>query len=69
MNKTRIEQVIESNDNIDNMIERAQQQRGGSLSTEELNTLTLTSINKQLADISITLAMICDALIKVKESD
>ncbi len=68
MNKTRIEQVIESNDNIDNMIERAQQQRGGSLSTEELNMLTLTSINKQLADISITLAMICDALIKVKES-
>lgn len=69
MNKARIEQVIESNGNIDNMIERAQQQRGGSLSTEELNTLTLTSINKQLADISITLAMICDTLIKVKESD
>ena len=67
MDKTRMDQVIESNKNIDNMIERAQQQRGGSLSTEELNTLTLTSINKQLVDISITLAIICDILNKKED--
>lgn len=67
MDKTRMDQVIESNKNIDDMIERAQQQRGGSLNTEELNTLTLTSINKQLVDISITLAIICDILNKKED--
>lgn len=65
---SRAEQVIKENKKLDNLVEDIKRLCGGNLSHDDLNMLVVTSINKQLVDISITMALIYDLLNK-KEVD
>ncbi len=62
---SRTEQVINENKEIDNLVKEIKEL--GNISNDVLNTLSLTSINKQLVDISTTMAMIYDLLNKEGE--
>ena len=61
---SRTEQVLEENKKLDDLIREIRELNGDILSNDNLKTLTLSSINKQLVDISITMAMIYDLLNK-----
>jgi hypothetical protein len=61
---SRAEQVLEENKKLDDLIREIRDLNGDILSNDNLKTLTLSSINKQLVDISITMAMIYDLLNK-----
>jgi hypothetical protein len=61
---SRAKQVLEENKKIDNLINDVGKLYGDNLSHDKLNGLTLSSINKQLVDISITMAMLYDLLKK-----
>lgn len=63
---SRTEQLLEVNIEIDNFIKELGS--GDIVSNDKLKTIALTSINKQLVDISITMAMIYDLLNK-KENE
>jgi hypothetical protein len=61
---SRAEQVLEENKKLDDLIREIRELNGDILSNDNLKTLTLSSINKQLVDISITMALIYDLLNK-----
>lgn len=61
---SRTEQVLEENKKVDNLINDMKRLRGDNLNSDDVNMLTMGSINKQLVDISITMAMIYDLLNK-----
>lgn len=61
---SRAEQVINENKKIDKLIDDIKKMRGDNLNHDDVNALTMGSINKQLVDISITMAMIYDLLNK-----
>ena len=61
---SRTEQVLEENKKVDNLINDMKRLRGDNLNSDDVNMLTMGSINKQLVDISITMALIYDLLNK-----
>ena len=61
---SRTEQVLNENKKIDNLVKEIKELSDNKLSNNDITTLTITSINKQLVDISVTMAMIYDLLNK-----
>ena len=64
---SRAEQVLNENKKIDNLVKEIKELSGNKLSNNDITTLTITSINKQLVEISVTMAMIYDLLNKEGE--
>ena len=61
---SRAEQVLNENKKIDNLVKEIKELSDNKLNNDDITTLTITSINKQLVDISVTMAMIYDLLNK-----
>lgn len=61
---SRAEQVLNENKKIDNLVREIRELSDNKLSNDDINTLTITNINKQLVNISVTMAMIYDLLNK-----
>ena len=64
---SRVEQVLNENKKIDNLVKEIKELSDNKLSNNDITTLTITSINKQLVEISVTMAMIYDLLNKEGE--